>query len=199
MAGEDSMPINCAPNDPSSCNEQFPINTLVTKVVLTASTPGDFMRLVVMNNEAVGSFSSLHEYHYNTTTVSIDDVTAFTMNCGTIPATTGDISSFVGSMSLQFNVGQAPSWTRGTYSPTAARAQLYQATDPDDGTKKIGLLLEQNTSGQLTAVTWYKTQSASSIFATTPSSLSFTQVTDSRNNPSTDPNNIGGWTWYYTA
>ena len=63
----------------------------------------------------------------------------------------------------------------------------------------IGVLIEQSTAGALTKISWYKTQEASAIFATTPTALEFEVVKNSAGEPSLDPNDIAGWTWYYTA
>mgnify|MGYP002149377981 CR=1 FL=1 len=130
--------------------------------------------------------------------VSIDDIEAFSFRAAPLGSEhQQDIDTFVGSFPQSFVSPQSATWTRGVYTPTAARKRLYKATDPDDSTRLIGMLLEQDTNGRLRQVAWYKAQESSVIFQSTPSSLDFELVRDHNGAPTTDPSYIGGWTWYY--
>jgi hypothetical protein len=181
-------------------NEQFPVNTYVTKVYFDSnSSAGDILRIVAMSNHTTTNCTAYHEYHHGNTSIAIDSLDSFTLRSGTLASSQGAINSFVSSMPLHIETAQAPSWTGGVRTPTGAHNRLFKAADPDDNTKMIGVLIEQNTAGELTRLTWYKTQEASAIFATTPTSLEFHMVRDYLGAASVDPNDIAGWTWYYTT
>ena len=193
-------------NDATQCHaereghEQLPGNTYVTKVYFDSNaSSGDIVRIVAMSDHTTTNCTAYHEYHHGNTSVEIDKVTAFTMRSGTLASTQTAINGFVGAMPLHLETAQAPSWSRGVRTPTGAHNRLFKAVDPDDSTKMIGVLIEQNTAGQLTKISWYKTQEASAIFATTPTALEFEVVKDGSGNPSLDPSDIAGWTWYYTS
>ena len=181
--------------------EQFPVDTAhVTRISFdTHVTNGDLVRIVVMNGMATTQCSPYREYHYGNAGISLEDVAAFTMRSGTLAVTQTAVDGFVNSMPLHLDVAQSPSWSRGVHSPSGARNRLYKAADPDDRTKMIGVLLEQDTQGALTQITWYKTQDARALFQSTPDALDFELVKDERGQPSLDPNDIAGWTWYYTT
>lgn len=181
-------------------NEQFPVNTLVTKYYFeTNPTIGDLVRIVVMSGNATSNCVANHEYHYGNTSVSIDKITGFTLRSGHIEATQSAIDEFAGTMPLHLATAQAPSWSRGVYTPTGAHSRLFKAVDPDDSTKMIAVLIEQDSRGKLAKISWYKTQDASAIFATAPTSLAFEVVKNGEGVPSLDPNDISGWTWYHTT
>lgn len=181
-------------------HEQFPVNTLVTKVYFDSNVSGgDLVRIVVMSGNSTSACAANHEYHYGNTGISIDDVTSFTMRTGTLASTQQAIDGFVDAMTLHVETAQAPSWSSGVYTPTAAHKRLFKAVDPDDSTKMIGALIEQDAQGRLHKLTWYKTQEARALFATTPTALPFAIVRDEAGAPSLDPSDIAGWTWYYTT
>lgn len=179
------------------CFEQLPVDGSVDKYRFDAGPLGDFARIVTMSNNSTTQRASMTEYHHNDTAISIEDVTSFILRGGTIATSDTAIASFVGSMPQQFTRAQSPNWTLGVRTPTAARNRLYKGVDPDDSNKMIGVLLEQDTSGYLTQITWYKTVNTGPVFGSLPTSISFSLVTDAYGAPSTDPNDIGGWTWYY--
>lgn len=182
-------------------NEQFPVDTdVLRKVHLdTNGTLGDLVRIVVMNGESTTVCAPYHEYHHGNTAASIENVSSFTLRSSTAACSQQEINSFVGTLPLHLDIPQSAAWERGVYTPSAARARLYRATDPDDNTKSIGVLLEQDSQGSLVQITWYKTTDAGSLFRSTPTTLEFTLVTDENSAPSLDPADIGGWTWYYTT
>lgn len=181
-------------------NEQFPANTRVTKFYFDSNTTvGDLVRIVVMSGNATSNCSANHEYHYGNAGVSIDKVAGFTLRSGLLEATQSAIDEFAGSLPLNLATAQAPSWSRGVYTPTGAHNRLFQAVDPDDSTKMIAVLIEQDARGQLAKISWYKTQDARAIFATAPASLAFEVVKNGAGEPSLDPNDISGWTWYHTT
>jgi hypothetical protein len=187
-------------NDERDGHEQFPVDTLVRKVWLDTHGPGgDLIRIVVMSNHATPRYSAYREYHYGHTDVSVEDITSFTLRSGTIAGTEQAIDDFVGSMPMPLDIPQVVSFCRGIHSPSGARKRLYKAIDPDDNTKMIGVLIEQDSQGMLAQVTWYKTSEASALFHSTPDSLDFDLVKDENGAPSLDPNDIGGWTWHYST
>ena len=181
--------------------EQFPVDTKIfTKAQLQASgSNGDLLRFVITNDEQTNQCAPYREYAYGDTGVSIEDVASFTMRCNRMEAAQEAVDAFVGSIPLALDMPQLATWHCGVYSPSAARKRLYKATDPDDSTKMIGLLIEQNASGRFLQLTWYKTRETGTIFGASPGELEFQPVTDGSNAPSVDPNDIGGWTWYYTT
>lgn len=182
-------------------DEQFPVDTDVLRKIHfdTNSSLGDLARVVVMNAQSTTACAPYHEYHHGNTSVSIQDVSAFTLRSSTVACSQGEIDSFVGAMPLHLNIPQDASWQRGVYAPSASQARLYGATDPDDSTKRVGVLLEQDTQGRLVQITWYKTTDTGPLFRATPTTLEFTLVTGEDRAPSLDPADIGGWTWYYTT
>jgi hypothetical protein len=182
-------------------NEQFPVDTKVfTKVQLyTDVIPGDLLRIVVTNDQQTSECAPHREYNHADTGVSIDDVTSFTMRCGRMEPSQQEVDTFVGGMSLELDIPQVMAWQRGVYNPSAARRRLYKAVDPDDSTRMIGLLIEQDAQGRLVALTWYKTRDTGTVFRVAPEALPFVLVMGQGNLPSVDPNDIGGWTWYYTT
>jgi hypothetical protein len=181
-------------------NEQFPVNTRVTKFFFdTNTTVGDLVRIVVMSGNATSNCAANHEYHYGNTSVSVDKITGFTLRSGPLETSQTAIDEFAGSMPLHLATAQAPSWSRGVYTPTGAHSRLFKAVDPDDSTKMIAVLIEQNAQGELAKISWYKTQDARAIFATAPASLAFEVVKNGAGVPSLDPNDISGWTWYHTT
>lgn len=181
-------------------NEQFPVNTRVTKFYFDTNTPvGHLVRIVAMSGNATLSCVANHEYHYGNTSVSIDKIAGFTLRSGLLETTQTAIDEFAGSMPLHLETAQAPSWSRAVYTPTGAHNRLFKAVDPDDSNKMIAVLIEQDERGQLAQITWYKTQDARAIFATMPTALAFEVVKNGAGVPSLDPNDISGWTWYHTT
>lgn len=182
-------------------NEQFPVDTRnLTQVRFdTNLAHGDLLRLVVMSGLTTSRCSPYHEYYYGNAGVFLEDISSFTMRSGALEGTQGAVDGFVGTMSQHLDVSQTPRWDRGVYTPSGVHKQLYKAIDPDDRTKMIGVLLEQDERGCLTRVTWYKTQDARALFHSTPDTLEFELVRNERGAPSLDPNDIAGWTWYYTT
>lgn len=188
-------------DDENDTNEQFPVDTHeVRKVRFDIIGKGiDFVRIVVMNDKSTPQHKAYHEYHYGNTGVSVEDVTSFTMLSGTMAGSQEVIDGFVGSMAMHLDIPQAASFCRGVYAPSGARKRLYKATDPDDSTKMIGVLIEQDAQGKVGQITWYKTRDANALFQATPSTLVFELVKDGNGAPSLDPNHIGGFTWYYST
>lgn len=181
-------------------NEQFPGNTRVTKFFFETNTSvGDLVRIVVMSGNSTTNCAANHEYHYGNIGVALDKITGFTLRSGALETSQTAIDEFAGTMPLQLRTAQAPSWSRGVHTPTGAQNRLFKAIDPDDSTKMIAVLIEQDTTGRLAKISWYKTQDARSIFATTPAALVFDVVKNSAGVPSLDPNDIAGWTWYHTT
>jgi len=179
--------------------EQFPVDTRVLRsAVLKITGTGDLVRIVVTNDQETSNCAPHREYHHGNTSISIQTVDGVTLQSGTLEGGQTGINEFVGSFPMHIDSSQFPSWRCGVYSPSADRKRLYRATDPDDTNKRIGLLIEQDNTGRLVQLTWYKTVGSGPIFQTTPTSLAFDLVKDGNGNASLDPNDIGGWTWYYT-
>jgi hypothetical protein len=188
-------------DDENELNEQFPVDTHEIRTVrFYIDKKGiDLVRIVVMNNKETSQHKAYHEYLYGDKDLSVEDVTSFTMLSGTMAGTQEVIESFVGSMFMHLDILQAASFGRGIYKPFGARKRLYKATDPDDSTKMIGVLIEQDAQGKVGQITWYKTRDANALFQATPPALAFELVKDGNGAPSLDPNDIGGWTWYYST
>ena len=182
-------------------DEQFPVDTKVlTKVRFENNViNGDILRIVIMNDQDTHQRSAYHEYYYGNLGVSLENIASFTMRSGKLEGTPQAVDGFVGEMGLHLDISQNAIWDRGVYSPSGAVKRLYKAIDPDDRTKMIGVLLEQDERGSLTKITWYKTQDAKDLFHSTPDTLEFELVKNERGAPSLDPNDIAGWTWYYTT
>lgn len=182
-------------------HEQFPGDTrVITKVRFITNDPGgDLLRILVMNDLTTAQLSAHNEYNYGGQGVSVESLASFTMTTERLEGTQQAIDGFVGSMALHVATPQSATWLRSVYVPTGARKRLFKAVDPDDSTRMIGVLLEQDAQGQLSNITWYKTKDAGVIFHNTPSTLAFEQVKDERGEASLDPNDIGGWTWYYAT
>lgn len=182
-------------------DEQFPVDTRVVTSVRLEPNVGseDILRAVVMNDQATSSCSARQEYHYGNANIVIDDVNSFTMHCSSIAGTQEAVDDFVGSRPLSLSTSQTATWSRSVYTPSAFRKRLYKAVDPDDNTKMIGLLIEQDTDGKILHLTWYKTTDSSVIFRQAPAALAFELVTDQYGAPSLDPNDIGGWAWYHAT
>ena len=181
--------------------EQFPGNTRVLyKIRFITNNPAvDVLKIVVMNDVTVSTLAANHEYIHSATSVSVESLASFTMSTGLLEGTQVAIDGFVDSMALRITTTQSSTWTCGVYTPSGAFKRLFKAIDPDDSTRMIGVLLEQNALGQLTNITWYKTKDAGVIFSTMPTTLAFEQVNNEHGLASLDPSDIGGWTWYYTT
>ncbi|WP_437318059.1 hypothetical protein [Sorangium sp. So ce385] len=107
-----------------------------------------------------------------------------------------------GSVLATAQEASAQQWIQGVHQPTSPNSALYWAADPDaPSTRRIGLLFELGSAGELLNVIWYKTKQPTGglIFQKTPSKLIFTLlVVGEQRTPSTDPHDIDAQsTWYY--
>lgn len=160
-----------------------------------------FIKVVAMNDvSSVTGFDAYKEYWYAASGTSIEEEDELTFSSQSGSYTSTQINEFVGNLGQVFwwtqNIGTG-GWTEGTYQPQSTYSRLYKATDPDDSQKQIGLLIEQNSSNNLVAITWYKQDNTGKIFDTTPGELTFTVVTNQQDEPSTDPADIASGDWYY--
>ncbi len=91
-------------------------------------------------------------------------------------------------------------WTQGIYQPTSPASALYWAVDPDGPIgRRIGLLVELDSAGELRNAIWYKMDRPQNglIFQRTPSKVSFTQLFVG-DTPSIDPRDIDPQSaWYH--
>ncbi|WP_437798816.1 hypothetical protein [Sorangium sp. So ce693] len=91
-------------------------------------------------------------------------------------------------------------WTQGIYLPTSPASALYWAVDPDGPIgRRIGLLVELGSAGELRNAIWYKMERPQKglVFQEIPSKLTFTQVFVG-DTPSIDPRDIDPQSaWYY--
>ncbi|MDC3956334.1 hypothetical protein [Polyangium jinanense] len=181
--------------------EQFPVDVKIVRGVRfeTNDGRGDLLRIVVMNDRATAQYASYREYHGGNIAIFVDDVSSFTLRSSRIEETEQAIDGMLGVMSTPLEIPQVVSFCRGIYTPSGARSRLYKAVDPDDSTKMMGVLIEQDARGILERVTWYKTWSAGAAFAVIPDVLEFVLVKDERGAPSLDPNDIGGCAWHYST
>lgn len=195
-------PVSSKRVPPRKQHRQLPVDTgVVTEIWFTASST-QFIRVVAMNDVNEGAFEDDTEYWYTSGNLALSGISTLTMASQADTFDEEDIEDFIGQFSLAFEHEQSigtGGWTEGTRSPTGAQARLYKATDPDNVNRQIGLLIEMNSNDDLTAITWYKRENTGTIFASTPSTLSFTLVTDGMDNPSVDPTDIANETWYYVT
>ena len=180
-------------------NEQFPVDIKVVRGVRFETDSGDLMRIVVMSGHEMPRYQCYREYHYGNTTVSVELVPSFVMRSSTVEPSEQAIEAFAQGMSSPLNIPQVVSFCCGIHTPFAAHARLFKAVDPDDNTKMMGLLIEQDAQGKLLRVTWYKTWAASSAFRLVPDTLAFTLVKNEQGLPSLNPADIGGWTWFFST
>ncbi|MDI1436520.1 hypothetical protein [Polyangium sorediatum] len=181
--------------------EQFPVDVRIVRGVHfeTSDGRGDLLRIVVMNDRATTQYASYREYHGGNASIFVDDVPSFTLRSSRIEEDPRAIDGVLGAMSAPLEIPQVVSFCLGIHTPSGARCRLYKAVDPDDSTRMMGVLIEQDARGRLERVTWYKTWSASAAFFTIPDALEFALVTNESGTPSLDPNDIGGWAWHYST
>lgn len=179
--------------------EQFPVDIRIVRGVRFRTDYGDILRIVVMSGHTALRYSPYREYHYGTSAVSVDCVSRINMQCEKLEPSEHAIGQFVKGMSAPLVIPQVVRFNRGIEAPSGAKSRLFKATDPDDETKMMGLMIEQDKLGNLERVTWYKAWEASAAFRVAPENLGFQLVTDETGAPSSDPNQIGGWTWYFST
>lgn len=179
--------------------EQFPVDVKIIRGVWFETPAGDLLRIVVMSDNKTARHSAYREYHYGTNAVAVDDVTRILMRSRPLELSQQAIDSFAQGMSEPLDVPQVVLFVQGVQSPIGAKCRLYQATDPDDPTKRMGLLIEQDDHGNLQRVTWYKAWPAAAAFQNVPAMLAFELVTDADGVSTLDPNKIGGWAWYFST
>jgi len=179
--------------------EQFPVDVKTIHGVHFATDFGDLLRIVVMSDNTTALRSSYREYHYGNNAVLVDGVNKIMMRSTQLERSDQAIDTFVQGMSAPLDIPQVVSFALGIQTPSGAKCRLFKAIDPDDSTKMIGLMIEQDEHGNLERVTWYKAWEATAAFRVTPEQLEFQLVKDENGAPSLDPNRIGGWTWYYST
>jgi hypothetical protein len=179
--------------------EQFPVDVKVLLGISIENETFTVLRIAVMSSLMTVKYSPYREYHAFNERVSINDVNGFVLRTEILDPTESAINAFLANMSAPHDIPQVVDFQRGVYNATALRKRLYQAVDPDDTTRSIGCLIEQDERGGLVQVTWYKTTNTQSVFQTIPKSLSFTVVKNESGESSLDPNDIGGWTWYHST
>jgi hypothetical protein len=181
--------------------EQVPVSTnKTTQVWIMDQDFTTFLRIIVTNNRLVPGFDLDTEYWYTSTDVSISGVSSVTFGSRSAQFSEADLLGYIGGYAQSFATRQTigtTGWTEGAYSPTATQKRLFKAVDPDDATKWIALLIEQDSTNALAGITWYKqTNTSGTLFATTPTSLAFSLVTH-EGSPSTSPSSIASGVWYY--
>lgn len=179
--------------------EQFPVDVKIIRGVWFETELGNILRIVVMSDNAAAQYSPYREYHFGTNAISVESVSRIVLCSRSLEHSEQALDSFAQGMSESIDLPQVVRFAPGIQSPIGAKCRLYKATDPDDPTKMMGLLLEQDQHGNLVRVTWYKAWPATAAFQVTPASLSFGLVTDENGAPSLDPNKIGGWVWYFST
>lgn len=177
--------------------EQFPVDVKIVRGVRFETDFGDLLRIVVMSDNATARYASYREYHYGTNAVSVDLVNKIVMHSAQLETSELAIDTFAQGMSAPLDIPQVVSFVCGIQTHSGAKSRLFKATDPDDNTKMMGLMIEQDEHGNLERVTWYKAWEATAAFRVTPENLKFELVKDESGTPSLDPNKIGGWTWYF--
>ena len=187
------------PNFGRGGHEQFPVDIKVVKGIRFETDFGDIMRIVVMSDCATQQCSAYREYHYGNAAISVNNVRTMIMRFDKLEASDQVIGAFSAGMSTPLDIPQVVSFHRGTVAPATPCSRLFKAIDPDDETKRLGLMIEQDVQGNLARVTWYKTWEANGAFRKTPEQLAFEWVLDDRCVPSVDANVIGGWAWHLST
>jgi hypothetical protein len=185
---------------------QVPVDAHVS-VIEFVSVDGSLIRLVATNDvDPAGSTYASHTEYWSMAPISVERNGPLAMEASQKELTAEEITDFLlpstgwGPVVSVAQVIGTSGWKKGTYVPTGAQKRLFKAVDPDDSNAYIGLLIEQDANDNLTRVTWYKTAVTGTIFATTPSSLTFDQVQDRHGAPSVDPRDIdASATWYYAS
>jgi hypothetical protein len=185
---------------------QVPIDAGITMIEFI-SVDGSLIRLVTTNDvDPAGSTYASHTEYWSMAPISVERNGPLAMEASQKELTAEEITDFLlpstgwGPVVSVAQVIGTSGWKKGTYVPTGAQKRLFKAVDPDDSNAYIGLLIEQDAKDNLTRVTWYKTAVTGTIFATTPSSMTFDQVQDRKGNPSVDPRDIdASATWYYAS
>ncbi|MEO7331356.1 MAG: hypothetical protein ABI193_22460, partial [Minicystis sp.] len=180
---------------------QLPVDARQNYVTEVTFTTGAYVafRGVITNNTTVGSYNSDTEYWY-TRSQALGSSISMSASANTYTGT--QLDSFHSDCTTAYDTTQVvgtSGWTQGTYAAPSGSV-LYRATDPDNGSVSIGMLVTQDSGSELKTIVWYKTANTGTVFATTPSSLSWTQVFDGSRQPSTDPADISSSaTWYHTS
>lgn len=186
-------------SDKRKKNEQFPVDVKVLLGVSIENEAAIILRIAVMGELMTTKYSSFSEYHAFNERVTLANVDRFTLKTEILDPAESAIDAFLAPMAAPANIPQVVRFERGVYTPTAAAKRLYQAVDPDDNSRLIGCLFEQDSQGRLVQLTWYKTTNGNAIFQTIPKALNFTVVKKENGEDSLDPNDIGGWTWYHST
>jgi hypothetical protein len=135
--------------------EQFPVDVKTVRGVRfeTNDGRGDLLRIVVMNDRAIAQYGTYREYHGGNAAIFVDDVAAFTLRSSRIEETEQAVEGMLGAMSTPLEIPQVVRFCRGIHTPSGARCRLYKAVDPDDDTKMMGVLIEQDARGRLERIT----------------------------------------------
>jgi hypothetical protein len=187
--------------------EQVPPGSFAATEITISNNNVGFVRLIGTGDDPNlgGSYAANTEYWYAKST-SVVGMTSVAMTVATSAFTASQVDRFFNGYTFAFTEAQVvtPSmWTSGQYTPpTGTTARLFKATDPDDTSKQIGLVIAQDASNNLKATAWYKTSQPSGGWvwqpANMPASLSWTLVTDGGGNATLDPSYIqSGQSWYW--
>ncbi|UQA60538.1 hypothetical protein [Polyangium aurulentum] len=195
-----------APPARESVKLQVPIDAGISMIEFI-SLDGSLIRLVTTNDvDPSGSLYASHTEYWSMAPMSVERNGPLAMEASQKELTAEEITDFLlpstgwGPVVSISQVIGTSGWTQGTYVPTGAQKRLFKAVDPDDSNAYIGMLIEQDANDNLTRVTWYKTALTGTIFATTPSAMTFEQVQDSHGDPSVDPRDIdASATWYHAS
>ncbi|WP_437968698.1 hypothetical protein WMF04_05125 [Sorangium sp. So ce260] len=206
--GAASPVVALAPQDPArdAVQLQVPPDVKMQRLVFTVSD-GHLIRAVVTsaNNPSGPLYDAGVEYWSGYSGLAVTSYTTLSMASTRDQLTESQITSLLlpntnwgPILDITQNIGTG-GWTLGTYQPTAARSRLFKAVDPDNPTRFIGLVIEQDLNNDLERITWYKQVLTGTIFSQTPPSLTFSVVLDSGGQPSTNPNDIVQATWYHAS
>lgn len=183
---------------------QIPIDSKLR--FLDTSTESPLIHVAVTgSNPPPGGYTAKTEYWSRRSPLKTSAITMVSQGFTDRPGTPGyprEFQDWLAGGALLATAQEAPAqqWLQGVYQPASPVSALYSAIDPDaPSTRRIGLLLECGSAGELHNVIWYKTVRPQNglIFQNTPRKLSFTQVF-ANGQPSTDPHAIDAQsTWYY--
>jgi hypothetical protein len=113
------------------------------------------------------------------------------------------VTSFTRGARLDLTCAQslAPSDWRPWSPEQNVRGVLYRAPDPDGVDRAVGLYLEYDTAGRLTAASWYRVsvRADGAAFGRLARDMAFSPVTDAYGRPSVDPRDIAAGAWHASA
>lgn len=161
-----------------------------------------YIRIISVGHAAKGNYTAHTEYWYDChTRIPPGDLRLKLENIEIW--SDARITASVTGFTLRFTharVVPASDWVTGTRIPSGSNSLLFKMVDPDQLTTHLGILVEQDSMGDLQRVTWYKTWRPANgqIWSTNPPSpATLILVVNESGVPTTDPAYIDSTaTWH---